>query len=279
MTVQTGALERVYVRPPTTSALAAWRSYGWHRQPDADAIAKEHAAFREALSAAGAEIVCGETAVEGDPDAVYAYDPILMTPAGAVPLRPGKEGRRGEPEASLVDLERVGVPVLEGIREPGTAEGGDLFFLDGRTLAVGRGYRTNDAGIEQLRALLADVEVLAFDLPHQNGPAECLHLLSLISPLDTDLAVGYAPLMPVRLMEALADRGIELVEVPDEEFESMGPNVLALGGRRALALEGNPETKRRMEAAGVEVRTYHGEEISRNGDGGPTCLTLPLVRG
>jgi len=202
-----------------------------------------------------------------------------MTPAGAVPLRPGKEGRRGEPEASLVDLERVGVPVLEGIREPGTAEGGDLFFLDGRTLAVGRGYRTNDAGIEQLRALLADVELLAFDLPHQNGPAECLHLLSLISPLDTDLAVGYAPLMPVRLMEALADRGIELVEVPDEEFESMGPNVLALGGRRALALEGNPETKRRMEAAGVEVRTYHGEEISRNGDGGPTCLTLPLVRG
>jgi N-dimethylarginine dimethylaminohydrolase len=279
MTVQTGTLERVYVRAPTSAALASWRSYGWHRQPDPAAIAKEHAAFRDLLSASGAEVVCGETPVEGDPDAVYAYDPTLMTPAGAVPLRPGKKGRRGEPDASLVDLERAGVPVLDGIREPGTVEGGDLFFLDDSTLAAGRGYRTNDAGIEQLRALLPDVEMLAFDLPHQRGPAECLHLLSLISPLDTDLAVGYAPLMPVRLMEAIADRGIALVQVPDEEFETMGPNVLALGGRRALALEGNPETKRRMEAAGVEVRSYRGEEISRNGDGGPTCLTLPLARG
>jgi len=279
MTIQTGTLRRVYVRPPAAAALPAWRSYGWHREPDADAIAKEHAAFRDALSDARAEVICGETAVEGDPDAVYAYDPILMTPAGAIPLRPGKEGRRGEPEASLVDLQGAGVPVIEGIREPGTAEGGDMFFLDEGTLAVGRGYRTNDAGIEQLRALLPDVEVLAFDLPHLNGPAECLHLMSFISPLDPDLAVGYAPLMPVRLMEELAARGIELVEVPEEEFETMGPNVLALGDRRALALEGNPETKRRLESAGVDVRTYRGAEISRNGDGGPTCLTLPLVRG
>jgi N-dimethylarginine dimethylaminohydrolase len=279
MAIQTGTLERVYVRPPAMAALSTWRSYGWHKQPDPDAIGKEHAAFRDLLCAAGAEVVCGETPVDGDPDAVYAYDPILMTPAGAIPLRPGKEGRRGEPDASLADLEPAGVPVLEGIAEPGTAEGGDLFFLDERTLAVGRGYRTNDAGIEQLRALLPDVEVATFDLPHRRGPAECLHLLSLISPLDADLAVGYAPLMPVRLMQALADRGIALVEVPEEEFETMGPNVLALGGRRALALEGNPETKRRMEAAGVDVRSYRGEEISRNGDGGPTCLTLPLVRG
>ncbi|MFL5767378.1 MAG: dimethylarginine dimethylaminohydrolase family protein [Actinomycetota bacterium] len=279
MTAQTGNLERVYVRPPSAPALSAWRSYGWHREPDPDGIAREHAAFRQALAAAGTEVVSGKTPVEGDPDAVYAYDPILITAGGAIPLRPGKEGRRGEPDASLVDLERAGVPVLDGIRPPGTAEGGDMFFLDAGTLAVGRGYRTNDAGIEQLKALLPDVQVLAFDLPHQRGPAECLHLLSLISPLDADLAVGYAPLMPVRLMEALADRGIALVEVPDEEFATMGPNVLALGGRRALALEGNPETKHRMEACGVEVRTYRGEEISRNGDGGPTCLTLPLVRG
>jgi dimethylargininase len=279
MTVQIGTLERVYVRPPNTEALSSWRAYGWHREPDPEAIASEHSAFRKALAAAGAEVVCGETAVDGDPDAVYAYDPVLMTPAGAIPLRPGKEGRRSEPHAALADLERAGVSVLKGIRPPGTAEGGDMFFLDEETLAVGRGYRTNDAGIEQLRALLPDVEVLAFDLPHLNGPAECLHLMSFISPLDTDLAVGYPPLMPVRLMEALADRGIELVEVPEEEFATMGPNVLALGGRRVIALDGNPETKRRMEAAGVDVRTYRGEEVSRNGDGGPTCLTLPLVRG
>src|SRR5207248_1026860 len=188
----------------------------------------EHQTFRDELARAGAEVVCGSTPVPGDPDAVYAYDPVLMTRAGVIPLRPGKEGRRGEPEAELRDLEAAGVPLLEGIRAPGTAEGGDMCFLDDRTLAVGRGYRTNDAGIEQLRTLLPDVEVLAFDLPHQRGPAECLHLMSLISPLTADLAVGYSPLLPVRLMEALEDRGIRFVEVPDEEFATMGPNVLAL---------------------------------------------------
>jgi N-dimethylarginine dimethylaminohydrolase len=84
--------------------------------------------------------------------------------------------------------------------------------------------------------------------------------------------------MPTRLVQLLAARGVELVEVPDEEFESMGPNVLALGPRVALALEGNDETRRRMERAGVEVRVYRGDEISRKGDGGPTCLTRPLLR-
>jgi N-dimethylarginine dimethylaminohydrolase len=279
VTIQTGKLQRVYVRPPDVSALGAWRDYGWHRAPDPNAIGGEHEAFREELARAGAEVVVGVTPADGDPDAVYAYDPTLMTPAGAIALRPGKEGRRGEPAASGSDLTSAGVAVLGEIEPPGTAEGGDMFFLDEETLLVGRGYRTNDAGIEQLRALLPDVDVEAFDLPHLNGPSECLHLMSLISPLDTDLAVGYPPLMPVRLMETLHARDIELVEVPEEEFPTMGPNVLALGDRRALALEGNPETKRRLEAAGVEVRTYRGEEISRNGDGGPTCLTLPLERG
>jgi N-dimethylarginine dimethylaminohydrolase len=146
---------------------------------------------------------------------------------------------------------------------------------------VGRGYRTNDAGIEQLRALLMPrgVVVVAFDLPHLHGPRECLHLMSFVSPLDRDLAVVYLPLMPVRLVELLQARGIGFVDVPEEEFDSMGPNVLALGPRKALALDGNPETRRRMEAAGVEVLVYEGSDISRKGDGGPTCLTKPLVRG
>ncbi len=144
---------------------------------------------------------------------------------------------------------------------------------------MGRGYRTNDAGIAALRDLLPNVEVIGFDLPHLRGPAECLHLLSLISLLDRDLAVAHVPLLPVRLVESLAFRGVSLVEVPDDEFATMGPNVLAMAPRVALALKGNPETRRRMEAAGVEVRTYRGEEISRKGDGGPTCLTRPLLRG
>jgi N-dimethylarginine dimethylaminohydrolase len=269
----------VYVRPPDVSTLGAWRRFGWRRQPDADAIVREHAEFREQLASEGAEVICGETSAVGDPDAIYAFDPTLMTSRGSILLRPGKEGRRGEPGTVATDLEAAAVPIAGRLEAPGTAEGGDMFFLDPHTLAIGRGYRTNDEGIAQLRGRLEGVDVLAFDLPHQNGPAECLHLMSLISPLDADLAVGYSPLLPVRLMEALEERSIHLVDVPDPEFPTMGPNVLALGGRRALALEGNPETKRRMEAAGVRVLTYRGDEISRNGDGGPTCLTLPLARG
>lgn len=276
---QSAALRRVYVRPPRAEDLGAWREYGWRAAPDPIRIAEEHAALRDELARAGAEVVCGQTPVDGDPDAVYAYDPVLMTDRGAILLLPGKEGRRDEPSAIERDLSALGVPALGRLSEPATAEGGDMFWLDERTLAVGRGYRTNDAGIAALRELLPDAEVLAFDLPHLRGPGECLHLMSFISPLDRDLAVAYPPLMPVRLMEALASRGIALVEVPDEEFETMGPNVLALGPRVALALEGNLETRRRMEAAGVDVRTYRGDEISRKGDGGPTCLTRPLVRG
>jgi N-dimethylarginine dimethylaminohydrolase len=162
---------------------------------------------------------------------------------------------------------------------PATAEGGDLLWLDRETLAVGRSYRTNDAGIDWIRKQLPEVQVLALDLPHHHGPAELLHLLSLISLVDEDLAVVYLPLLPARLVELLKERGMRLVEVPDEEFETMGPNVLALAPRIALALEGNPETRRRLEAAGAEVRTYPEAELAAKGGGGPTCLTLPILRG
>lgn len=221
----------------------------------------------------------GTEPVPGDPDAIYAYDPLLPTDRGVIVLRPGKAERRAEPAALGADLETAGLPTFGRLEPPATAEGGDLFWLDDDTLLAGLGYRTNTDGVDQLRALLPDVEVLPFDLPHLHGPGECLHLMSLISPLDDDLAVAFPPLMPVRLMELLRERDITLVEVPEEEFPTMSPNVLALGPRIALALEGNPETKRRLEAAGVEVRVYTGDEISRKGDGGPTCLTRPLERG
>ncbi len=169
-------------------------------------------------------------------------------------------------------------PVAARIEAPGTIDGGDTLWLDRDTLLVGRGYRTNASGVEQLQAAFPDAEVLSYDLPHWNGRSEVMHLMSLISPLDDDLALVYPRLAPVRLLELLAERGIEIVEVPDEEFETMGPNVLALAPRRVLALEGNDETRRRLEAAGVEVLTYKGDEISRKGDGGPTCLTRPLLR-
>ena len=160
---------------------------------------------------------------------------------------------------------------------PATADGGDMFWLDERTLLVGHGYRTNGAGIAFVRDLLPNADVLAFDLPHLRGRSEVLHLMSLVSPLDEDLVVAYSPLLPVRLVELFEERGIGIVDVPDNEFESMGPNVLALAPRVGLALERNRETRRRLERAGVTVLTYEGAELSK-GDGGPTCLTQPLLR-
>jgi dimethylargininase len=273
----TSPLRRVLVRPPQPADAARWREYGWRAEPDLAAAAAEHEALREILEEAGAEVILAE-GERGNPDAIYAYDPVLVGERGAVLLRPGKDGRLGEPDALAADLEQAGIPVVARIEAPGTIDGGDTLWLDRDTLLVGRGYRTNASGVAQLQAAFPDAAVLSYDLPHWNGRAEVMHLMSLISPLDDDLALVYPRLAPVRLMELLAERGIEIVEVPDEEFETMGPNVLALAPRRALALEGNDETRRRMEAAGVEVLVYKGDEISRKGDGGPTCLTRPLLR-
>ena len=229
------------------------------------------------LEEAGVEVVVSRHDA-GNPDAIYVYDPVLVGGEGAVLLRPGKEVRRGEPEALAPVLEAAGVPVASRVAEPALAEGGDTVWLDEETLLVGIGYRTNEAAVPALRAAFPGVEVVAFDLPHWAGAGEVMHLMSFLSPLDRDLALVYPRLAPVRLMRLLAERGIAVVEVPDEEFESQGPNVLALGPRRALALDGNPETRRRLERAGVDVAVYRGDEISRKGDGGPTCLTRPLLR-
>jgi dimethylargininase len=274
----TATLRRVLVRAPRAEDRAAWRAYGWRAEPDPTGMADEHEALRALLADAGAEVVVGQTPIGLCPDQIYVHDPALVTDRGAVLLRPGKKGRRIEVDAMAVDLVEAGLPLAARLEAPATAEGGDMLWLDERTLLVGRGYRTNDEGVRALADALPGVEVVVFDLPHLRGPDDVLHLMSLLSLLDTDLAVAYPPLMPVRLVELLAERGVELVEVPDDEFETMGPNVLALGPRVALALEGNPETRRRMEDAGVDVRVYRGDEISRKGDGGPTCLTRPLLR-
>jgi dimethylargininase len=274
----TGHLRRVLVRAPRGEDRVLWRAFGWRAEPDPGRMTEEHEAFRALLAEAGAEVVMAETPHGGDPDSIYVYDPALVSDRGAILLRPGKEGRRGEVDTIAADLVEAGVPSAARLEAPALAEGGDTLWLDERTLLVGIGYRTNEAGVRTLREALPEVEVIAFDLPHLNGAGEVLHLMSLLSPLDADLAVAYLPLLPVRLVQLLAARGIELVEVPEAEFPTMGPNVLALGPRVALALEGNDETRRRMEKAGVDVRTYRGDEISRKGDGGPTCLTRPILR-
>jgi N-dimethylarginine dimethylaminohydrolase len=271
------ALERVLVRPPVAEDAHAWREYGWRAAPDPVAAGKEHEALCLLLEDAGAEVVVS-THDPGNPDAIYVYDPVLVGSAGAVLLRPGKEGRRSEPAAIAGALAEADVPIAAELEEPVIAEGGDTVWLNAETLLVGIGYRTNPPAVAAFEGAFPDVQVLTFDLPHWNGRGEVMHLMSFISPLDRDLALVYPRLAPVRLLVLLAERGVEVVEVPDEEFESQGPNVLALGPRRALALEGNPETRRRMERAGVDVVVYRGEEISRKGDGGPTCLTRPLLR-
>ena len=272
-----GTLRRVLVRPPLAEDAANCAAQGWYAAPDQAVAAAEHEAFCSLLEDAGAEVVVSRHDL-GNPDAIYTYDPVLVGREGAVLLRPGKEARRGEPAALAPVLESAGVPVAAEIAAPALVEGGDTVWLDGETLLVGVGYRTTEAAVAELERAFPGVEVLAFDLPHWNGAAEVLHLMSFLSPLDRDLALVYPRLAPVRLLRLLAERGIAVVEVPDDEFETQGPNVLALGPRRALALEGNEETRRRMERAGVDVVTYRGDEISRKGDGGPTCLTRPLLR-
>ena len=270
-------LRRVLVRAPRPDDLPPWRDFGWRSEPDPAGLAAEHEALTALLEEAGAEVVRAQAPLDPNPDSIYVFDPALVADGGAVLLRPGKELRAPETPAIGRDLDAAGAPVIAELPPGAHAEGGDTLRLDAETLLVGRGYRTNDAGIEALRDALPDVEVIAFDLPHWRGRGEVMHLLSLLSPLDRDLVVAYTPLLPVRLAELLADRGVQIVGVPDEEFESMGPNVLALAPRIALALERNHETRRRLEGAGVEVLVYEGEELSK-GDGGPTCLTLPLLR-
>jgi N-dimethylarginine dimethylaminohydrolase len=273
----TGNLARVLVRPPLAEDAEHWRAYGWRAAPDHAAAAAEHELLRGLLEAAGAEVVVSHHD-PGNPDAIYVYDPVLVGSEGAVLLRPGKEGRRHEPGAIASSLAAAGVPVVGELADPVLAEGGDTVWLDERTLLVGIGYRTSSTAVAALADAFPGVDVLAFDLPHWNGRGEVMHLMSFISPLDRDLALVYPRIAPVRLLELLAERGVAVVEVPDDEFETQGPNVLALGPRRALALDGNPETRRRMERAGVDVVVYRGEEISKKGDGGPTCLTRPLLR-
>ena len=272
-----GELRRVLLRQPHPSACARWRAYGWRSAPDPGRFAAEHEALAALLQDAGAEVAL-TPGLPDDPDAVYVFDPALVTERGAILLRPGKQSRRSEVAAAEAGLEAAGVPVAGRLEEPAAAEGGDFVRLDERTMLAGRGYRTTSDGIWAVERLLPGVEMLVFDLPHWRGPGEVLHLLSLLSPLDRDLVVGYPPLLPTRLVQLLDERGVELVEVPADELETMGPNVLALAPRVALAPARNREMRRRLERAGVQVLVYEDDELSK-GDGGPTCLTLPLLRG
>jgi len=274
-------LKRVLVRKPALpSAEGQSASFGYPRAVDHDRTEREHDAFRALLAEAGAEVVVAGPDETGLLDAIFAYDPSLMTDAGAVLLRPGKELRLGEVDFAERSYADLGIPVIGRIEAPGSVEGGDTLWLDDRTLAVGRGYRTSDEGIRQLSALLAPygIDTLTVDLPHWRGPNECLHLMSFISPVADRLAVVYPALMSVPFVQELQRRGWSFIEVPDEEFETHGCNVLALAPMRVLVCDGSPVTRARLEAAGCDVMVYTGDELSHNRAGGPTCLTRPILR-
>jgi N-dimethylarginine dimethylaminohydrolase len=280
-----GALKKVAIRRPSVAFNGdqridtEWRELNYHSRPD---LAQANAEFESAeaiLKSTGAEVIA---LPDGDGltlDSLYTHDALVITPKGLVRPHMGKPARRREPIVNGAHLESLGFPIAGEIKAPGLLEGGDLVWIDRHTLLAGIGYRTNVDGVNQLANLAGDdVEILGFDLAHYKGRSDVFHLMSVLSPLDRDLAVVYLPLMPARLVQFLESRNIAFVHVPDEEFATMGCNVLALGPRHAMMVAGNPLTRERMIEAGVKVEVIDAEHICRKGEGGPTCMTRPLVR-
>ncbi len=270
-------LRTVLVRTPTT--VGEFVADGHWREPDRDRLLSQHAEFADLLRELGATVEVAAPA-EGLVDAVYSHDPMTMTPYGALLYQMHKPIRAPEPAVVRADLERLGVPIVGELTGSAYSDGGDKVWLDERTFVIGRGYRTNRAAVEQIRDIMAPygIDVVSVDLPHFMGPDAVLHLMSVISPLDADLAVVYEPLAPVALLELLQERGITTITVDEDEFWTQGANILAVGPRRVVLAAGNDKVHKLLLNAGVEVHVFDGSEVAVKGDGGPTCLTQPLWR-
>ncbi len=270
-------LRRVAVRPP--AARGDYPAAHWAQPLDLDRLAQQHAAFVALLERLGCQVEVLEPA-DDMPDACFVYDPAFVVGDGVIELRGAKVVRAGEPPLLAVQLADLGVPIVGRLTAPATADGGDMFWLDETTLAVGRTYRTNAEAHDQLRAILepGGVTVESFDMPHDLGPEYCLHLMSVVSPVRENLAVVYERLAPVALLQALAARGIERIPVPEEDYVSLGCNVLAVAPGVVVIAAGNDATAKALRDHGVEVHTYEASEINK-GEGGPTCLTRPILRG
>jgi N-dimethylarginine dimethylaminohydrolase len=283
---EVGKIQRLLLKNPKHAFLnqenihRQWETLNYLAAPDFEKALQEYEQFVNLLRQHISEISFLPPNDHTGLDSIYVHDPVLVTNKGAILCNMGKALRRGEPAAIGDFLQELGVPILGAISGEGRLEGGDVVWIDERTLAVGRGYRTNDEGIRQLAELLADLvdEIVVVPLPHWQGPNDVLHLMSLISPIDHDLVLVYSKLLLVPFREWLLARGLKLLEVPDAEYDSMGCNVLAIAPRKCLMLAGNPQTKALLINEGVQVWEYVGEEISRKGAGGPTCLTRPIWR-
>jgi N-dimethylarginine dimethylaminohydrolase len=282
-----GALRRVLVCSPRTAGWDTpgqsrrWRELGFHHPPDFGTAQAQHDELCRQLKLAGAEVIELRGSADLSLDAVYAHDPSFMTDHGLIVPRPGKTNRVAEAEIHREFCHDLGIPVFGEIKPSGSVEAGDIVWLDSKILLVGNGYRTNAAGISQLRAMLAasEIEVIAAPLPYGAGPSCCLHLMSLMSLLDEHTALVDLPWLAVETVELLKARGYRFIEIESAERDTLACNVLALGNKRLLALEENSRTNQRLCAAGFEVLTFPGSELCINGGGGPTCLTRPLLRG
>lgn len=276
VTSMTAPLRRVLVRRP---ALAGdWAGAAW-RRPDPALLAAQHEGFCELLEELGAQVEVAD-ALDGQVDAVYMHDPMILTGLGGIALRMAKPARRHEPGFAARELERLGIPVIGMLEAPAYADGGDRYWLDDTSMAIGLGYRTNRAGAEALAQLVEPegIHVEAYDMPHDRGPGSVLHLQSFISGVSPALCVIYEPLAPVRLLEDLRERGVEWIAIGHEAYDAMGCNILAVRPGVVVMVDGVAEVRRELERRGVEVHVYDGTELSLKGDGGPTCLTQPLLR-
>jgi N-dimethylarginine dimethylaminohydrolase len=281
-----GALDRVLVCSPRTGGwnqkerTQHWQALGFHHAPDFEKAQSQHDSLCRELKSAGAEIIELPAAPDLSLDAVYTHDASLATDFGLIAMRPGKSNRVAEGPRHTSFCETLDIPTLGQITPPATTEGGDILWLDSKTLLIGHGYRTNAAGIQQMRGLLAPkgVEVLSAPLPYGPGPSACLHLMSLISLLDGHTALVDLPWLAVETVELLKSRGFKFIEIDPSERDTLACNVLALGGNRLLAIEENPKTNARLRHAGFDLRTFPASELCINGSGGPTCLTRPLRR-
>jgi len=273
-------LKRVAVRRPLVGGpdvVASYEKAHW-QTPDLDRLAAQHAGFVDTLTGLGCEVISLDP-VPGLPDAVFVYDPAFVIPSGTVAFRSAKPARVGEADHLVAGLELAGVPTVGRLVGDATADAGDMFWLDSDTVAIGRSYRTNEDAVDQLRGILAadGVAVEVFDVPHDMGPEYCLHLMSVISPIRDDLAVVYEKLAPVAMLRALSRRGIEWVSVDDEEYVTLGCNILAVRPGVVVMGQRNVRTADKLRERGVEVHTFDSEQ-SDKGEGGPTCMTRPVLR-
>jgi len=257
-----------------------WQGLGYLGRPDYEAAVREYDSLLQLFGRFNMEIHFAPSSEETSLDSLYVHDPLVICQRGVILGNMGKPARRPESFAAAKYLAELGVPLLGRITGTGKLESGDLLWIDERRLAVGQGFRTNAEGLRQLRELLGDLvdEIIPVPLPYWTGPQDCLHLLSMISIVDKDLAVVYSRIMPVPFRERLLELGFQLLEVPDAEYDSLGCNVLAVAPRKCIMLNGNPQTLKLLLQAGAEVWTYSGTEISLKGTGGPTCLTRPILR-